>query len=193
MLVKIIEQVPDILFNSALEEIQNIDWSKIDDSVRRRRAEFATSSSIHIRVASSKLTLGKKSVNEMSTVCECEDNAVWSNQFNAVRRLSDWMFKTVNGKTLGRIMIVNLEPRGQVPLHVDPKDYFEMYSRFHVPFKTNPNVVFNGGEDTENEHMPLQYLSRLNNRLPHQLDNNSDENRIHLIVDIETEGGNQIF
>ena len=193
MLVKIIEQVPDILFNSALEEIQNIDWSKIDDSVRRRRAEFATSSSIHIRVASSKLTLGKKSVNEMSTVCECEDNAVWSNQFNAVRRLSDWMFKTVNGKTLGRIMIVNLEPQGQVPLHVDPKDYFEMYSRFHVPFKTNPNVVFNGGEDTENEHMPLQYLSRLNNRLPHQLDNNSDENRIHLIVDIETEGGNQIF
>ncbi len=193
MLVKIIEQVPDILFNSALEEIQNIDWSQIDDSIRRKRPEFATSSSIHLRVAASKLTSGKKSVNEMSMVCECEDNLTWSGQFNAVRKLSDWIFKAVNGKTLGRIMIVNLEPRGCVPLHIDPKDYFEMYSRFHVPIKTNTNVVFNGGPDTDNEHMPLGYLSRLNNRLPHQLDNNSDENRIHLIVDIETDGGNQIF
>jgi aspartyl/asparaginyl beta-hydroxylase (cupin superfamily) len=113
--------------------------------------------------------------------------------FQAVRTLSQWMFETVSGKTMGRIMIVNLEPRGRVPLHVDPKDYFEMYSRFHVPLKTNPGVVFNGENGTANEHMPLGYLSRLNNRLPHQLDNNSDENRIHLIVDIETEGGNQIF
>jgi hypothetical protein len=193
MLVKIIDQVPDIIFNLAQEEILNIDWSKIDDSVRRRRAEFATSSSIHLRIPAPTLTEGKQSVNQKSTVCDCKDNLLWQNMFQAVRTLSQWMFETVSGKTMGRIMIVNLEPRGRVPLHVDPKDYFEMYSRFHVPLKTNPGVVFNGENGTANEHMPLGYLSRLNNRLPHQLDNNSDENRIHLIVDIETEGGNQIF
>jgi hypothetical protein len=193
MLVKIIKKVPKKLFSSALAEIQNIDWSLINDRFRTKRSEFSSSSSIHLRIPLSRLASYEKSVKEWSKICECEDNIMWANKFSAVRNLSEWMFKAVNGKTMGRIMIVNLAAGGKVPLHVDPMDYFEMYSRFHIPFKTNSNVVFNGGEDTENEHMPLQYLSRLNNRLPHQLENNSDENRIHLIVDIETEGGNQIF
>lgn len=181
------------MFNSALEEVSKIDWSQITDYARTKRPQFATSTSIHIRRPVPTLNSFSKSVKEWSKICECEDNPHWDNQFPAVRKLADWMFKAVKGKTMGRIMIVNLAARGQVPIHIDPADYFEMYSRFHVPIKTNLNVVFSGGPDTELEHMPYQYLCRLNNRLMHQLDNNSDENRIHIIVDIETEGGNQIF
>jgi hypothetical protein len=89
-------------------------------------------------------------------------------------------------------MIVRLEAGGSVGLHVDPLDYFDVYARYHVPVKTTEQVVFSGG-DKVYEHMPYKMLSRLNNRKPHMLDNNGSDYRIHLIVDVEIEGGNNIF
>lgn len=193
MLVKTLQEVPDDIFNPALEEINQINWSEVQDPSRSGRAAFATSTSIHVR----RHAVGNRpyptSIKEWSMICECEDNPQYAGRFDSVRKLADWMFDTVQGRALGRIMIVNLAPRGQVPIHVDPYDYFAMYSRFHVPFKTNPMVTFSGGFGTPTEHMPYQHLSQLNNRLPHQLDNTSNENRIHVIVDIALEGGNQIF
>lgn len=193
MLVKKIQEVPDQVFAPALEEIRAIDWSKIQDPSRSGRAVFATSTSIHVRKHAVGNRPYPRTIEEWSVICECEDNPQYIGQFAAVRKLADWMFATVQGQALGRIMIVNLAPQGHVPIHIDPLDYFAMYSRFHVPFKTNEKVIFSGGPGTEHEHMPYRTLCQLNNRLPHQLDNNSDENRIHVIVDIAVEGGNQIF
>lgn len=193
MLVKHLSQVPTEIFNPALEEIEKINWSDIQDPSRRNNLVFSTSTSIHVRrhrVPNGPLP---KSIEEWSMITECEDAPQYQGQFLAVRQLADWMVQEVNGVALGRIMIVNLAPRGRVPIHIDPLDYFAMYSRFHVPFKTTPAVTFSGGPGTVQEHMPLGQLSQLNNRLPHQLDNDSDLNRIHVIVDIALKGGNQIF
>jgi hypothetical protein len=193
MLVKIIQEVPDTIFNPALEEINKIDWASVQDPSRAGRAVFATSTSIHVRRHAVGTRPYPRTIEEWSMICECEDNPLVAGQFMAVRALANWMFKTVNGQALGRIMIVNLGPGGRVPLHIDPMDYFAMYSRFHVPIKTNSLVTFSGGTDTPIEHMPQKNLCQLNNRLSHQLDNNSTENRIHVIVDIAVPGGNQIF
>ena len=35
---------------------------------------------------------------------------------------------------------------------------FETYARFHVPLITNTDVVFNGGDNSVDEHMPIQSL-----------------------------------
>lgn len=193
MLVKILQEVPDSIFNPALEEISHIHWNTVQDPSRSSRSVFATSTSIHVR----RHAVGDRpyptTIKEWSMICECEDNPDVADKFPAVKELAQWMYDAVGGQALGRIMIVNLEPRGRVPIHIDPYDYFAMYSRFHVPVKTNPDVIFSGGPGTPVEHMPYRHLSQLNNRLMHQLDNNSDENRIHVIVDIAVEGGNQIF
>lgn len=193
MLVRHLSQVPAEIFQPALEEIKTIDWSAIQDPSRRNSAAFATSTSIHVRrhrVPDGPLP---KSIDEWSMITECEDTPQYQGQFMSVRQLANWMVNEVNGKAMGRIMIVNLAAHGHVPIHIDPLDYFAMYSRFHVPFKTNTAVTFSGGPGTVQEHMPRGQLCQLNNRLLHQLDNDSNENRIHVIVDIALEGGNQIF
>lgn len=193
MLIQILNQVPDNIFDPALNEINQIDWSSRSDPTRSKNAAFATSTSIHVR----RHKVGDRpyptTIAEWSVICECEDNPAEVGKFLAIRALADWMLSEVQGIAMGRIMITNLAPNGKVPPHIDPLDYFAMYSRFHVPFKTNKNVVFNGGPGTLDEHMPYKHLCRLNNRLLHQLENRSQENRIHVIVDIAQQGGNQIF
>jgi hypothetical protein len=193
MLVKQITEVPDVIFQPALREIAAIDWQLVEDPSRRNSAAFATSTSIHIRRHQIPDGPLPRSIEEWSVITECEDTPQQIGKFESVRKLAEWMVQHVRGTAMGRIMIVNLAAHGHVPIHIDPLDYFAMYSRFHVPFKTNSSVTFSGGPGTAKEHMPQGHLCQLNNRLMHQLDNDSDENRIHVIVDIALEGGNQIF
>lgn len=194
MLVKTIAQVPDTVFQPALTEINSIDWQQIKDPSRASAKAFATSTAIHVRVHKPPMGRPKPTtIEEWSVITECANHAQNYDRYPRVVETAKWMMQQVQGIAMGRIMIIELAPRGVVALHIDPLDYFVMYSRFHIPFKTNPEVVFNGGPGTDNEHMAYQHLCQLNNRLPHRLENNSDQSRIHLLVDIAVEGGNQIF
>lgn len=199
MLTKIIKEVPDDLFSRAWTEISAIDFSEIKDK-RGERAEklvpgvFSTSITIQLRVH--KPPINKplpKTIPEWSLITECIDHPLNSKKYPEVMNISRWIFNEVNGVELGRIMIINLSAGGIVAPHIDPADYFEQFSRYHIPFKTNPAVVFNNGSGSPDEHMPIKTLCRLNNRLTHALYNKSNENRIHLIVDVKEIGGNQIF
>lgn len=194
MLVKTISPVPDTIFQPALNEINTIDWQTIKDPSRGSAKTFATSTAIHIRTHKPPRGVPKpKTIEEWSVITDCANHPVNYDKYANVVNAANWMMQQVDGIAMGRIMIIELAPHGVVALHTDPLDYFVMYSRFHIPFKTNENVLFNGGPDTPNEHMAYQHLCQLNNRLPHRLENNSDESRIHLLVDIAVEGGNQIF
>jgi hypothetical protein len=193
MLVKILNEVPDELFFPAMQEISEIDWEQFQDNVRAIYGIFSSSRTIILR----KHKLGNRpvpqTIEDWCTVIECEDNPMYADKFLNVRKLANWVFDKVNGISCGKIMIVNLAQHGKVSLHIDPNDYFEHYSRFHIPFKTNKNIVFHGTDSIIVEHMPYKNLCQLNNRKMHGLTNNSNENRIHLILDIAVEGGNKIF
>lgn len=194
MLVKTITQVPDDIFRPALAEINSINWGQIQDPSRGSAKSFATSTAVHVRTHRAPVGRPRPTtIEEWSVITECANHPKNYARFPKVVETANWMMQQVDGIAMGRIMIVELAPRGVVALHIDPLDYFVMYSRFHVPFKTNENVLFNGGPDTANEHMAYQHLCQLNNRLPHSLVNNSDQSRIHVIVDIALENGNQIF
>jgi hypothetical protein len=131
-------------------------------------------------------------IEEFSSIVECVDNKGAVERFPAHYTAAKWIMSTVQGIKLGRIMIVHLEPKGTIGMHVDPGEYFERHSRYHIPLKTNSGVQFID-KDNIKEHMPYMTLCRLNNLSPHSLINDSDEDRIHLIVDVETPGGNSIF
>jgi len=196
MLVQVLQTVPDSIFNPVIEEISTIKWDDVVDPYRRHEA-FYSSKSIHIRQLNLSLLVDTISSNEdvehVSTILDCEYHPINRFIFGRSLNMANWIYQQVGGVRLGRIMLVRLEARGEIGLHVDPNNYFEVYSRYHVPLKTNPNVLFSSGSGTPTEHMPQQHLCRLNNRLPHMLVNNSDEIRIHLIADIAVDGGNQIF
>lgn len=193
MLVKILEEVPDNLFYGAMQEIDSVNWATVIDPSAGIRASLPGARSIHIR----KINVGNgawpKTITEWAKTCECDDNPAFLNQFYAVRQLVSWINQRVNGTIVGRVMITNLTAGSTIPPHVDPLNYFDMFSRFHVPFRTHTNVTFGGGKGTPKEHMPFKWLSRLNTKLRHGVENHSQVDRIHLIADVATPEGNIPF
>jgi len=191
MLIQIIEEVPDDIFYPVLNEISAIDWSTISDPLRKLMPMFGTSTSVHLRHYKVDPNNKPKKVQDFHSITECVDTEM-ANKYPLSYNLAKWILKKISGKRIGRIMIVRLEAGGNVGLHIDPLEYFDMYARYHVPLRTTEQVVFSGGDNIY-EHMPYKILSRLNNRKPHMIENNGTDYRIHLIVDIEIEGGNNIF
>jgi len=84
---------------------------------------------------------------------------------------------------LGRVMIVNLKPGGVITSHIDEGLYAASYRRFHLPLVTNPNVRFTVGNVTR--HLKEGLLYEILNKQLHSVINDSDEDRLHLIMDMQ--------
>jgi hypothetical protein len=191
MIVQVIKEVPDDIFKNCLDELSKINWDNVIDE--RKQGVFVSSTAIHIRSPNTSSYLEKpNSIESYSKIVNCITNVGIMKQFFAHYYAAQWIKKQVGGISFGRIMIVQLKPNSKVELHVDPGVYFEKYSRYHIPFKTNKCVQFFNKENNK-EHMPLKTLCRLNNLDYHGLINESNDDRIHLIVDVEVAGGNTVF
>jgi len=184
--------VPKGLIVNCLEEISTIDWKNPEFSDRRRLAlVFQTSHAIHLRIHNSNSKYNAsltpaEYIASQSAIIVCIDTLM-RQKLPAANELLLWMYTSVNGHSLGRVMLVNLLAGGNVGSHIDPGIYFETYKRFHVPLISNEQVVFTGSEDGQNYHLPTGMLGQLNNGKLHGIQNNSKFDRIHLIVDIATD------
>jgi hypothetical protein len=191
MIVQIIKEVPDNIFKNCLAEVSKINWENVVDE--RKQGVFVSSTAIHIRSPNTSSHVEKpKSIESYSEIVNCVTNKGIMRQFPAHYYAAAWVKKEVNGLGIGRIMIVNLKSNSKIALHIDPGLYFEKYSRYHIPLITNNQVQF-FNEKGSKEHMPYKTLCRLNNLDFHGLINDSSEERVHLIVDVEVEGGNSLF
>jgi hypothetical protein len=81
-----------------------------------------------------------------------------------------------------RAEFVNMKPRSRVRTHKDRSDILYVSRRFHVPIKTNKLVTFYS--ENIGRHLEAGRLYELNNIKYHSVRNDSDENRIHLILDV---------
>jgi len=191
--IRNISIVPTELIDNCLLEISTIDWKNPEFPDRRNLAPvFKTSHAIHLRVHDStnnnhhaSLTPAEN-IAAYSAIIACIDTPM-RQKLPATDALLLWVYTSVNGRSLGRIMLVNLLAGGNVGSHIDPGIYFETYKRFHVPLISNEQVVFTGSEDGQNYHMPTGVLGQLNNGKLHGIQNNSKFDRIHLIADIATD------
>lgn len=183
--VKIISKVPADLFIEALDEVLKIDWNNLPVPDRRSEAAvFKTSITNHIRVH--KVTKDTPhTIEALSAIVDCMDTPA-RKLYPKVDQLVKWIYSTVEGTKLGRIMLVKLMPGGIIGAHIDPGQYFLEHYRFHVPFITAPEVIFYGPKKETSAHMPEGYLSQLANRRMHSAENRSNVERIHLIVDIDS-------
>lgn len=180
MLLERITNVPLPYFNAAVIEAKRARWDQ-EDQVRKMSSVFNTSTSIALRIHDA--PLGHHTVFEYGEFVDCRDTPLRA-QYPAMNLLVNWMYKTVKGMHLGRIQLVKLFGQGKVPLHIDPGTYFDVHDRFHVPLITDEKTVFMS--DVEEGVMPLGVLCRLNNRGLHGVRNESTNDRVHLIVDIQT-------
>lgn len=100
------------------------------------------------------------------------------------------------GDKIHRVRFMRLKPGGgELERHTDQVDpdsggSLGKLARIHFPIKTNDNVIFtvwNTKGNPEKIHMKAGECWFLDTRKPHMAVNGGDEERIHLVVDIETE------
>lgn len=82
----------------------------------------------------------------------------------------------------GRAIIADLDPHSQIGTHIDEGEYCAAYNRYHFVITSNPDVIFKC--DGEEVNMPEGTIWWFNNKLPHSVHNNSNQHRIHLVVDM---------
>lgn len=90
----------------------------------------------------------------------------------------------VGGERLGRCIINKIPPGGKILPHADTPSHAEYYSRFHIVLQSAPGVVFRC--EDEQVYMGTGEVWWFNNKLEHEVINNSAIDRIHLVVDIRT-------
>jgi hypothetical protein len=100
------------------------------------------------------------------------------------RSLVSPLMAYVHGERLGRVMINKIKPGGQIFPHADTPVHAEYWDRFHIVLQSSPGVLFRCGD--EQVYMETGSCWWFNNKLEHEVINNSATDRIHMIVDIRT-------
>jgi hypothetical protein len=114
---------------------------------------------------------------------ECVDQEVFKIIPEARPIIFDLM-AMVRGERLGRVMVNKIRPGGKIYPHADTPAHSEYYSRFHIVLDSSPGVYFRCGD--ESVYMETGSVWWFNNKLEHEVINNSAKDRIHMIVDIRT-------
>jgi aspartyl/asparaginyl beta-hydroxylase (cupin superfamily) len=74
-----------------------------------------------------------------------------------------------------------LEPKSTIEKHTDQGELFESSRRIHIPLITNKNVNFHIQDKKYN--FSEGCVVEINNLKEHQVENNGEEDRVHLIID----------
>jgi hypothetical protein len=82
----------------------------------------------------------------------------------------------------GVAMIVKLFSDNNILPHSDNSPYLSAARRHHIPLKTNKDVIFFVGD--EKMHLGVGECWEINNNKIHAVTNHSEEDRIHLMIDI---------
>jgi Aspartyl/Asparaginyl beta-hydroxylase len=103
---------------------------------------------------------------------------VAQSQYNYIVRSMESAF---DGKVV-RSELVVLKANKKVSPHVDGGQMLNISRRCHIPIVTNDNVFFTVFKNRVNMKPGICY--EINNGMPHSVENNSDLDRVHLILDI---------
>lgn len=125
------------------------------------------------------------SVTELERSAKDEHECVWMNTaiyLPEARGLVFDLMARVQGERLGRVMINKLKPGGCIYPHADTPSHAAYYERYHFVLQSKPGNNFRCGDETL--HMEPGIVWWFAHALEHEVVNNSDDDRIHMIVDI---------
>lgn len=83
-----------------------------------------------------------------------------------------------------RLVLLKLQAGQAIPRHVDGGLSLPFVHRIHTPIITNPGVQFT--VDGETRHLAEGEIWEINNMTVHAVQNNGDEDRVHLVLDWTT-------
>jgi hypothetical protein len=100
---------------------------------------------------------------------------------NELQNIYNILEKYSDGKVI-RSEIISMNPKSRIRSHKDRGDILYLARRFHIPIKTNLQTFF--VVEDKQYFLNEGFIYELNNIKYHKVENNSDESRIHLIVDV---------
>lgn len=92
------------------------------------------------------------------------------------------LMRRVEGTHLGRVIITRLPPGGTIPPHIDGGAPATFYTRYQLAVQCRPGAIFASGNEAI--QMAPGEVWLVNNRVEHGVINNSDDDRIVVIIDI---------
>ncbi len=113
---------------------------------------------------------------------DCDWWPAW-HQLPQARALVFDLLRRVEASRLGRVMLTRLASGGRIYPHPDQGIYSGAYDRYHIVVQAQPGCQFRAEDDTV--QMRTGEVWWLQNRVEHEVANNSGDERIHLIVDLQ--------
>lgn len=92
------------------------------------------------------------------------------------------LMRKVGGIGLGRVIITRLPPGGRITPHIDEGAPATFYTRYQIVLQSLPGAIFRIGDETMG--FPSGSVWWINNRVEHEVINNSADDRIVCIVDV---------
>ncbi len=113
---------------------------------------------------------------------ECIDYPAYS-ILGEARNLVMALMAYVQGERLGRVMINKIAPGGRIYPHADTPEHTDYYTRFHIVLQSGAGCFIRAGD--EQLEMRGGDVFWFNNKLEHEVVNNSYTDRISMVVDIK--------
>ena len=103
-------------------------------------------------------------------------------EFNLIENELTKIYQKHYGKgKIFRVLLTKLKPLQQISTHRDRGKSLGIIKRIHIPLITNKDILFTVGGTTKN--LKEGEIWEINNQNPHSVQNNSKEERVHLIID----------
>lgn len=111
------------------------------------------------------------------------------NELEEARELVGLTIKEAKATQLARVLIASLKPGGRITPHADEGLYADTYERFHMVLQSDFGNRFHvgGPKIYETAEMQAGELWWFNHKRTHWVENNSNRERIHLIMDMVSE------
>lgn len=127
-----------------------------------------------------------KNLADLSTFND-EHDSVWYPEaafIPQVRPIVFGLMNLVEGERLGGILITKLPPGGKIASHVDHGWHAGYYEKYYVPIQNDEGAVFGFPDGEIRPQLGEIYWFR--NDVPHWVENNSNRDRIAMIVCIRS-------
>lgn len=116
-----------------------------------------------------------------------EHESVWYPAYYAIPQLRPIIFglmSRVEGERLGGVLITRIPPGERIEKHVDAGWHVENFDKYYLSLKSGHGANFYCGDEHINPRPGDIYL--FDNKIEHWVENNSDEDRITLIICIQS-------
>ena len=129
-----------------------------------------------------------------------EHDSIWyphARKLKDIKKICADIMHHVQGTRLGGVLITKLPPGGKIAWHTDSNWHANYYDKFWVPIQNAHGAVmkFSGLPDDPWDEITIDPYEGdvhwFNNSYPHAVFNNSDKDRIGMIVCIRIEGERQ--